>query len=56
MLVDPDFISLSALQALASHAGFVFERQSGPRLAYTALFRTKAAPLSADQSDARGIS
>ena len=54
MFVDPDFISLSALQALAGDAGFVFERQSGPRLAYTALFRTMAAPVSTDPSGGRG--
>ena len=40
VFVDPDFISLPALQALAGDTGFVFERQSGPRFAYTALFRT----------------
>jgi ubiquinone/menaquinone biosynthesis C-methylase UbiE len=41
VFVDPDFISLPALQALAGDTGFVFERQSGPRFAYTALLRTK---------------
>ena len=43
VFVDPDFISLPALHALARDAGFVFERQSGPRFAYTALFRPMAA-------------
>jgi ubiquinone/menaquinone biosynthesis C-methylase UbiE len=42
VFVDPDFISLPALQGLASDAGFVFERQAGSRLAYAALFRTMA--------------
>jgi SAM-dependent methyltransferase len=41
VFVDPDFISLPALQGLASDAGFVLERQSGSRIAYTALFRTR---------------
>lgn len=39
VFLDPDFISLPALYALAREAGFVFERQSGPRFAYVALFR-----------------
>ena len=39
---DPDFISLPALRALAEEAGFVFERQSGPRLVYMALLRPMA--------------
>jgi ubiquinone/menaquinone biosynthesis C-methylase UbiE len=44
VFIDPDFISLAALQGLAGEAGFVFERKSGPRYAYTALFRTMAVP------------
>jgi SAM-dependent methyltransferase len=43
VFLDPDFISLPALQASARDAGFALERQSGPRLAYTALFRPMAA-------------
>lgn len=39
VFVDPDFISLPALQGLARDAGFAFERKSGTRFAYTALFR-----------------
>ncbi len=39
VLLDPDFISLPALRAMASDAGFVLERQSGPRFAYGAVFR-----------------
>ena len=39
VLIDPDFISLPALQKMAGDAGFVSERQFGPRLAYSALFR-----------------
>jgi SAM-dependent methyltransferase len=42
VLVDPDFISLSALQETARAAGFVFERQSGPGFAYWAVFRPAA--------------
>jgi ubiquinone/menaquinone biosynthesis C-methylase UbiE len=42
VFLDPDFISLPALQALAGNTGFVLERQSGPRLAYTALLRPMA--------------
>jgi SAM-dependent methyltransferase len=39
VLVDPDFISLPALQKMARDAGFVFERHLGPRFAYGAVFR-----------------
>ncbi len=42
VLLDPDFISLSDLRVLAGNAGLVFERQSGPSFAYTALFRPMA--------------
>ena len=43
VLVDPDFISLPALQKMARDAGFVFERCFGPRFAYGAVFRPIAA-------------
>jgi ubiquinone/menaquinone biosynthesis C-methylase UbiE len=39
VLIDPDFISLPALQKMARRADFVFERRFGPRFAYGALFR-----------------
>lgn len=39
VLIDPDFISLRALQKMARDAGFVFERHFGPRFAYAAVFR-----------------
>ncbi len=42
VLVDPDFISLPALQKMARDAGFVFERHFGPRFAYGAVFRPVA--------------
>jgi SAM-dependent methyltransferase len=42
VFLDPDFIALPALQASARDAGFALERRSGPRLAYTALFRPTA--------------
>ncbi len=43
VLLDPDFISLPALRAMAGAAGFVFERQSGPRFSYGAVFRPAVA-------------
>lgn len=43
VLLDPDFISLPALRALAGEVGFVFDRRSGVRAAYSALFRPVAA-------------
>ena len=43
VLIDPDFISLPALQKMARDAGFVFERRFGPRFAYGAVFRPIAA-------------
>jgi len=43
VLIDPDFISLPVLQETARAAGFVFERQVGPRFAYEAVFRPTAA-------------
>jgi SAM-dependent methyltransferase len=39
VLIDPDFISLSALQGKAVDAGFVLERSVGPGFAYSALLR-----------------
>ena len=39
VFLDPDFISLPALHALAADAGFAFDRKSGVRAAYSALFR-----------------
>lgn len=39
VLIDPDFISLPALQEMARDAGFVFERKIGPSFAYGAVFR-----------------
>jgi precorrin-6B methylase 2 len=39
VLIDPDFISLPVLRESARAAGFVFERQSGSRFAYRAVFR-----------------
>jgi SAM-dependent methyltransferase len=43
LFLDPDFIALSALRALAAEAGFRFERRDGVRLGYTAVFRANAA-------------
>ena len=42
VLIDPDFISLPTLKAMAGAAGFALERQSGPRFAYAAVFRPMA--------------
>lgn len=42
VLIDPDFITLPLLQETARAAGFVFERQVGPRFAYAAVFRPAA--------------
>ncbi len=42
VLIDPDFISLPALREMASDAGFVLERQFGPRFAYAGVFRSIA--------------
>jgi ubiquinone/menaquinone biosynthesis C-methylase UbiE len=39
VFLDPDFISASDLHARARDAGFVIDRRSGPRVAYTAVFR-----------------
>jgi SAM-dependent methyltransferase len=43
VLIDPDFISLPALRAMASDAGFAPESEYGPRFAYSAVFRPVAA-------------
>lgn len=42
VFIDPDFVSLPALGEKAKSAGFVFERASGPKLSYFALFRKTA--------------
>jgi SAM-dependent methyltransferase len=39
VVVDPDFVSLRALDELSRKAGFRLERSAGPRLAYLALLR-----------------
>lgn len=41
LLVDPDFISLPALQERASEAGLTFVRQAGPGFAYWSIFRPR---------------
>ena len=40
IVVDPDFISARALKERTAAAGFAFERQLGPGIAYLASFRT----------------
>ena len=45
VFLDPDFVPLAALHAMARDEGFDFERKSGLRFAYTALFRPS--PLAA---------
>lgn len=42
VFIDPDFVSLPVLREKAESAGFVFERASGPKLSYFALFRKAA--------------
>lgn len=42
ILIDPDFISLPALQEKARGAGFVLERSVGPGFAYSAVLRPAA--------------
>lgn len=42
ILIDPDFISLPALQDKARGAGFVVERSAGPGFAYSAVLRPAA--------------
>ena len=40
LFIDPDFIRLRILIGMARQAGFLFERSVGPRLAYSAVFRS----------------
>jgi len=40
VFLDPDFVSLPDLRVLARGEGFVLERHSGPRFAYTAVLRS----------------
>ncbi|MBI4569049.1 MAG: methyltransferase domain-containing protein [Planctomycetes bacterium] len=42
VLIDPDFVSLPVLRAMARDAGFLYERRSGPRIAYGVVFRPMA--------------
>jgi SAM-dependent methyltransferase len=42
VLVDPDFISLPALQTMVADAGFELEQRFGPGFAYVAVFRPAA--------------
>jgi SAM-dependent methyltransferase len=42
VFIDPDFIALPALREQAKDAGFAFERASGPRFAYLAVFARPA--------------
>ena len=42
IVLDPDFITLPALEESLAAAGFRFERRSGPGLAYLASFRAAA--------------
>jgi ubiquinone/menaquinone biosynthesis C-methylase UbiE len=46
LFIDPDFVSLSALQPKAKVAGFVLQRCVGPGWAYSAVFQ----PESSDQA------
>jgi ubiquinone/menaquinone biosynthesis C-methylase UbiE len=49
--IDPDYVSLPAVEEKAKAAGFFLERASGPRLSYFALFRPVAGdtlPLPSD--------
>lgn len=56
LLIDPDFISLRMLREKAGDADFVFERSSGPRWAYSALFRPASAlPYGVAESGPRRI-
>lgn len=43
LIIDPDFVSLSALQEKAGNAGFVLQRCVGPSWAYSAMFRAAVA-------------
>jgi len=40
LFIDPDFIRLRILIGMARQAGFLLERSVGPRLAYSAVFRS----------------
>jgi SAM-dependent methyltransferase len=42
LLIDPDYVSLPALEEKARDAGLVLERTTGPRFSYFALFRPTA--------------
>lgn len=42
VLIDPDYLPLLTLKERARDAGFVFERKTGPRFSYFALFRPAA--------------
>ena len=42
LFLDPDFVALPALRALAAEAGFRCERKDGVRFIYTAVFRPQA--------------
>jgi len=57
LIIDPDFLSLAALREKARGADFVFERSSGPRWAYSALFRPACAlPFGVtDSADLAGL-
>ncbi len=44
VVIDPDFIPLTELQAMATDSGFAFDRHSGPRFAYCAVFRRGEPP------------
>ncbi|HLF83879.1 MAG TPA: methyltransferase domain-containing protein [Blastocatellia bacterium] len=46
LLIDPDFISLSALQEKARYAGFVLEQSVGSAFAYSAVLRPAASKQS----------
>ncbi|MEK6769188.1 MAG: methyltransferase domain-containing protein [Gemmatimonadota bacterium] len=39
LAIDPDFVALGILRAMAGDAGFVLDRTVGPRLAYCAVLR-----------------
>ncbi len=39
MMIDPDFVSIRELRALAGAAGFALDHVAGPRFAYLACFR-----------------
>ncbi len=42
VVLDPDYVSLPALEEKAKEAGLVLERTTGPRFSYFALFRATA--------------